>query len=1072
MHDDRSLIEARLRRVLSERIVPAVYPRTVPLEAGIWNAPGEPVPVAEGLAAPREPLRAGDRWGAPWGTSWITVTGTVPAEWAGQSVEALIDLGFDANMPGFQCEGLVYRPDGSPVKGINPNNQWVRVADAADGGERVELHVEAAANPVILDYHPFLPTELGERDTAGAEPQYRIAQLALAVFDETVWNLVLDLEVLGELMAELPEDGERRWDILRAVDHALDALDLQDVNGTAAAARGVLEPVLAAPAVASAHRISAVGHAHIDSAWLWPLRETVRKVARTTANMTNLLETEPEFIFAMSQAHHYAWIKEHRPEVYEKVAKAVRDGRLVPTGGMWTEADTNMPSSEAMARQFVHGKRFFLEEFGVENEEVWLPDTFGFAGGLPQIIKAAGSKWLLTQKISWSTTNKFPHHTFWWEGVDGTRIFTHFPPIDTYNCSMKGREIAHAARNFKEKGSGARRSLAPTGWGDGGGGTTREMIAKAARLRDLEGSARVVWEKPADFFAKAEAEYQDPQVWMGELYLELHRATLTTQVGTKQGNRRSENLLREAELWAATAAVRAADPAGTGSAGGSGDGAAASYQYPYAALDRIWKEVLTHQFHDILPGSSIAWVHRETEEAHARAAEELTSLINAAQRSLAGDSSASGTVSFNAAPHAQDGVPAGGAEAAAAGSSAVPVTVSALMSGGYRMDNGILRVEVDGRGLLVSVFDYATGREAIAPGTPANLLQLHQDFPNAWDAWDVDKHYRHSCVDLLDIDELSAVTDDPEGGAVRITRSFGASRVTQVLSLEAGAHRLDVDTEVDWHETEKFLKLAFPLDVRAERYAAETQFGHLYRPTHGNTSWEAAKFEACNHKFVHFEEPGWGVALVTSSTYGHDVSREVRQDLGTTTTVRASLLRGPKFPDPRTDQGTHRFHHALVPGADIAEAVREGYRANLPARTVPGDRGVAPLVRIDEDAVVLSALKLADDGSGDVIVRCYEAHGGRAEARLTPGFGYSAVTVCDLLERPLPAGDPAVVAVSVAPVGSAEAATAAAAPRNSAASGESAESGGSARSAAPSAEPAVDLRLRPFQLVTLRFTRA
>jgi alpha-mannosidase len=406
-----------------------------------------------------------------------------------------------------------------------------------------------------------------------------------------VWQLVMDLEVLGELMHELPVDSARRWEILRAVDRALDAVDLQDVKGTAVAARACLQEVLATPAQPSAHRISAVGHAHIDSAWLWPLRETVRKVARTTSNMTALLEDEPDFVFAMSQAQQWAWIRDHRPEVWAKVKKAVADGRFVPAGGMWVESDTNMPGSEAMARQFVHGKRFFLDEFGAENDEAWLPDTFGFAAGLPQIIKAAGSKWLLTQKISWSRTNKFPHHTFHWEGIDGTRIFTHFPPVDTYNCSMKGSEIAHAARNFKDKGV-ARHSLAPTGWGDGGGGTTREMVAKAARMRDLEGSATVVWETPADFFTKAEAEYPNPPVWVGELYLELHRATLTSQARTKQGNRRSEHLLREAELWAATAAIRAGFP------------------YPYEQLDRIWKTVLLHQFHDILPGSSIAWLVR------------------------------------------------------------------------------------------------------------------------------------------------------------------------------------------------------------------------------------------------------------------------------------------------------------------------------------------------------------------------------------------------------------------------------------------------------------------------------
>ncbi|MET9244409.1 glycoside hydrolase family 38 C-terminal domain-containing protein [Nonomuraea sp. NPDC003709] len=970
MHDDRNLVEARLQRVLDERIRPAVYPESVPLEVAVWHAPGEPVPVAEGLAATPEPIATGTAWGAPWGTSWFTVTGTVPAEWAGRTVEAILDLGFNENMPGFQSEGLVYRPDGSPVKGLNPRNQWVRIGSPVEGGERVRLHVEAASNPVILGYPPFRPTHLGDRETAGGDPLYRLARMDLAVFDETVWQLVMDLEVLGELMLELPADGTRRWELLRALERALDAVDLQDVNGTAAAARAELTGVLSSPAVPSAHRISAVGHAHIDSAWLWPLRETVRKVARTASNMTALLEDEPDFVFAMSQAQQWAWIKEHRPEVWAKVTKAVAAGRFVPTGGMWVESDTNMPGSEAMARQFVHGKRFFIDEFGIDNEEVWLPDTFGFAAGLPQIIKAAGSKRLLTQKISWSQTNTFPHHTFLWEGIDGTRIFTHFPPVDTYNCSMTGRELAHAARNFKDKGV-ARHSLAPTGWGDGGGGTTREMVAKAARVRDLEGSPAVTWEPPAHFFAKAEAEYPNPPVWVGELYLELHRATLTSQAKTKQGNRRSESLLREAELWAATAAVRA------------------GASYPYERLDRIWKTVLLHQFHDILPGSSIAWVHREARRTYEAVAAELNEIIDTAQRALAGDGERG--VVFNGAPHTRHGVPAGGARAV---SGARWTETRERDGGGFVLENDLLRVEIDARGLVVSARDLTAGRETVPPGQAANLLQLHPDFPNKWDAWDVDEFYRNTVTDLVDADEVSL-----DGDGVRVRRSFGSSTVTQVLTLAGG--RLDILTEVDWHETEKFLKLAFPLDVRADRYASESQYGHAYRATHTNTSWEAAKFEACNHRFVHVEEPGWGVALVNDSTYGHDVTRAVRPDSGTTTTVRVSLLRAPRFPDPETDQGVHRFRHALVPGATIGDAVREGYFVNLPERLVAGAAAeVEPLVTVDDDAVVVTAVKLADDGSGDVIVRFHESRGGRARATLTPGFPVAEVVATDLLERP------------------------------------------------------------------------
>ncbi|CAM4127455.1 glycoside hydrolase family 38 C-terminal domain-containing protein [Nocardia ninae] len=999
MHDDRRLIEDRLGRVLMERIMPAVYPESVPLTASIWVAPDEPVPVAEGLAAPRTPIQSGAPWGAPWGTSWLTVEGTVPAEWAGKTVEAIIDLGFDRNMTGFQCEGLVYRSDGSPVKGLHPRNQWVRVASPAVGGEQVLLHVEAASNPII----PFFaPNALGDKLTAGTEPQYRLGRMDLAVLDEEVWNLVLDLEVLGELMHEMPEDPARRFTIVRAIERALDAVDLQNVNATAAAARACLADVLAAPAIPSAHLISAVGHAHIDSAWLWPLRETVRKVARTTANMTALLADEPEFVFTMSQAAQYDFIKQHRPEVYAKVKEAVAAGRFVPTGGMWVEADTNMPGSEAMARQFVHGKRFFLEEFGVDNQEVWLPDTFGFAAGLPQIIKAAGAKWLLTQKISWSQINKFPHHTFLWEGVDGTRIFTHFPPVDTYNCTMHGREIAHAARNFKDKGR-ASRSLAPTGWGDGGGGTTREMVAKAARMKNLEGSPKVFWDKPAEFFAKAEAEYQNPPVWVGELYLELHRGTLTSQSKTKQGNRRSEHLLREAELWAATATVRK------------------NVEYPYAALDRLWKTVLLHQFHDILPGSSIAWVHREAEQTYAVVAEELAELIERAKWVLGGEQV--GPNAFNPAPHVWRSIPAGAAGPVAA---ARPCAVTERMGGGFVLDNGLLQVEVDARGLVVSVFDVEHLRETLPPGSVANLLQLHPDLPNSWDAWDVDIFYRNRVTDLADADFVVA---EPDSGVVRIGRSFGSSTVEQTLTLHEWV--LEIETSVDWHETEKFLKLAFPLDIHADRYASETQFGHLFRPTHTNTSWEYAKFEACAHRFVHFAEPGWGVALVNDATYGHDVTRTVRADGGTTTTVRASLLRAPRFPDPQTDHGVHRFRHALLPGAAIGDAVNAGYRVNLTPPTPGVAEAVEPLFVIDNDAVVTSAVKLADDGSGDVVLRVYEAQGGRASALVTPGFDAAGFQVCDLLERPLPADT----------------------------------------SASPE-EVGVRLRLRPFQLVTLRFVRS
>ncbi|MEU9120884.1 glycoside hydrolase family 38 C-terminal domain-containing protein [Streptomyces sp. NPDC048506] len=1030
MHDDRLLVEGRLERALEQFIRPAQYPSRVPLRLAVWHAPGSgaspgraesrawgtvPVPVGEALRATYEPFAAGGEWGPPWSTSWFRLTGEVPADWAGRRVEVVIDPGFSGDGPGFQAEGLVYDHDGVPLKGIHPRNRHVPVGAPVHGGEQVRLLLEAAANPAVL--RDFRPTDLGDVRTAPHRPLYRFASADLAVLDETVWHLVLDVEVLSELMHELPADRPRRHEILRALEDMLDALDLHDVGGTAAAGRAALTEVLNRPAAASAHRVSATGHAHIDSAWLWPLRETVRKASRTFANVTQLAREYPELVFACSQAQQYAWVKEHQPHIWERIKEAVREGTWAPVGSMWVESDANMPGGEALARQLAHGKRFFLEELGVETEEVWLPDSFGYTAAFPQLARLAGAKWFLTQKLSWNQSDRMPHHTFWWEGIDGTRVFTHFPPVDTYNARFHATELAHAERNFAEKGR-ATRSLVPFGWGDGGGGPTREMLERARRLRSLEGSPRVEIEPPARFFASAHAEYgAAAPVWSGELYLQYHRGTYTSQAKTKQGNRRSEHLLREAELWAATAAVRA--------------DRRAAYAYPYDALDRIWKTVLLHQFHDILPGSSIAWVHREARDAYAAVAAELTGIIEAAIGALGGTGAtgAGSPVVFNASPYDRDEIvelPSGAAGEGTGERTAVAVHVPALGSaavhpagagsptpalppvraatdptGTVTLDNGLLRVRIDRDGLLTSVYDLHAGREVLAPGARGNLLQLHPDHPNKYDAWDLDRHYRNRHTDLTDAESVELTASGPLAAAVRVTKAFGAgSRIDQVLTLRAGSRRLDIRTDVDWHESEKVLKAAFPLDVHAERSTSEVQFGHLHRPTHTNTSWDDARFEICAHRWLRVAEPGYGVALVNDSTYGHDVTRAPHPE-GLGTTVRLTLLRAPHSPDPETDQGTHRFTYALLPGAGVGTAVAEGLALNLPLRTATGAPPVAPLIRVDHPAITVESVKLAEDRSGDVVVRLYESRGGRATGTLCPGFPVERVTVTDLLERPL-----------------------------------------------------------------------
>ncbi|MEV7619553.1 glycoside hydrolase family 38 C-terminal domain-containing protein [Microbacterium sp. NPDC089321] len=967
MHEETSLTVGRVNRVLLERVRPAVHSARVPLEITAHQLPGEPISPAEGLALDFQPFEAGTMWGPAWGTTWFRLRGQVPAEWAGRKVEALIDLGFDINMTGFQCEALAYRPDGTPIKSINPRNQWLPV-DVACGGA-VEFYLEGASNPVLLDYHPFLPTQEGDIRTSSPEPLYRVRHMDLAVFEPEVFDLSLDLEVLIELQAELPETSPRRMRILQALDNALDALDLQRIVETAPDARAQLVDVLASPADASAHRIAAVGHAHIDSAWLWPVRETIRKVARTTSSMTTLIDEQPDFLYGMSSAQQYAWIKEHRPEVFERVRDAVKAGRFLPLGGMWVESDTVMPTGESLVRQFSHGQRFFEREFGIRSKGVWLPDSFGYSPALPQLMRRAGFEWFFTQKISWNQRNVFPHHSFLWEGIDGSRMFTHFPPMDTYNSQLSGMEVAKASRQFKENRV-ATMSIAPVGWGDGGGGTTREMTGKAQRMASLEGAAQVEWKHPDAFFDDAKAELTDPAVWVGELYLELHRGTLTSQHATKALHRWAEQALIEAELWAATAAVQL------------------GAEYPHDELDRLWQLVLLHEFHDILPGTSIAWVHREAVEVLSGVLTDARDLASTARAALAGEGERE--LVF-------DRMTAGASAAVATGAS---VTLSDGENGAFVLSNDLVTVTVSGEGLITSAIDRATGRETIPAGKPANLFQLHQDFPNMWDAWDIDRYYKNRVDDLTAVSSIEASMVD--GAAVVVVkRQFSASALTQTISLRPGSRTVSLRNDIDWHETEKLLKLAFPLDIFARETLAETQFGFQRRVTHVNTSWEAAKFETSMHRFVLAQEDdGFGAALINDSIYGYDTSRDVDGD-DVTTTVRLSLLRAPRFPDPDTDHGRHRIEVGLVIGADAEIATAEGIRLNAPATVVRGGQDVRPLVSVSGKGVVLSSVKLADDRSGDVIVRVYEALGRRTTGSLTVGFTHSGIREVSLIEDEL-----------------------------------------------------------------------
>jgi alpha-mannosidase len=1024
-----SIRVSRINRVLHEFVRPRRRGPSVPLDVSAYHVHGEPVPAAQALAAEYAPFLLGQSWGPPWDTTWFRLRGHIPPEWAGREVALGFGIG-NAGSTGFGAEALLWR-DGRPVQGLSPNHREHLLTTAAAGGEDIEVFVEAAANPPSpFGANPW-PLLLAEPQGA---PLFTLQQADLHVRDpdfDAFWH---DFRVLVELMTELPAGDPHAARLRAGLEEACNLLELPDISDSWRRAQPLLQELLAQRAAPLTHAVSIVGHAHLDTAWLWPLRETMRKCARTFSTVLELMDRYPEYRFVVSQAQHLAWMRDHYPELWARMKERIAEGRLEPTGSMWVESDCNIPSGESLVRQIVYGKRFYLEECGIETNDVWLPDVFGYSAALPQIMKSSGIRWFLTQKLSWNQYNVLPHHSFLWEGIDGSRVFTHFPPADTYNGNVSVRELRFVVENFKDHDR-TTRSLYLFGWGDGGGGPTAEMLESARRLADIDGVPRLTMEGARQFFTEAEADLHDPAVWVGELYLEYHRGTYTSQAATKRGNRRAEFDLRDVELWSSLA---------------PGD------RYPGGELEALWKLLLLHQFHDIIPGSGIHWVYEDTARDHARISTEAARLVDDALHRHVDVIDTTGrhhpVVVFNSLSHERqelitlDAPPqvtavmdrsgvARPVQRDEAGRALFEVTVpacgyqvydlvtadpslSATVTGDARsLENDHLRIEVDDQGLLSSVFDKSTGRQVLAPGTTGNRMQLHPDYPNFYDAWDIDRFAFDQVVDLDEVESVDLVERGPLRAGIRVVRRFGDSRVTQVMRLAAGSRCLDFDTEVDWHETNRLLKVAFPVDVRSHRATYEIQYGHVERPTHANTSWDVARFEVCAHKWADLSEPGYGVAVLNDCKYGYDISGNV---------IRLSLLRAPTWPDPLADRGLHRFRYRLLPHAgDLRPAgvIDAGYDLNVPLRAVTtsphagmlGSSG--SMLSVDAANVVVEVVKRGDEDARALIVRLYEAWGQRGPVTVrTPGTIRRA-TVTDLLERELgpTAVDGATVTLDMAP---------------------------------------------------------
>jgi alpha-mannosidase len=893
----------------------------------------------------------GQAFGPQWATYWFRVEATIPESWAGACVELAWDSGSEATL---------WR-DGEPLQGLNAGatarRTEARLTDAAAGGERVAVAIEMACNSWM-----------------GAADAVRLERCGLVRFDPEAWETAWDFEALRQLEAEPDLEPAMAGHLLAELNRFCAAWD----TGDRAAAREILAGLLAHGNPGRVHRMTAIGHAHLDTAWLWPLAESRRKVIRSFANQLALMDRYPEHRFAASSAQHYAWLQEDAPSVFARVRERAREGRWEVVGGAWVEPDCNLPSGESLVRQLLYGQRAFEGWFGRRCREYWSPDTFGHNGQMPQILRGAGIDRFMTQKLSWNQFTSPPHHSFRWEGIDGSAVLAHFPPADTYNAHVTIPELRAAAARYRDHDRSAS-SLLVFGHGDGGGGPAAEMLELTRRARDLQGVPQVEVGTSDAFFSRLGEELIDPPTLVGELYFEYHRGTYTSQARTKRGNRTGERLLHEAEAAAALACrLRGAE-------------------YPADELRALWRTLLLNQFHDILPGSSIREVYEDAERDHAAVAAGAARLRDAAVAAL-GEPGAD-PAPLNLAPFPRREVtedPAGRlvmADAPAYGFGEPVEPDDGVRADGLVLENGHLRAELDAAGRLLSLVDRATGRETLAG--PGNVLELSADRPAQWDAWELEPYYADTRRATAGAHHHEVVA----GGPLRAEIAFehrigGASTVRQVVRLDAGARRLEFRTTIEWAERHALLQVAFPLLVRAATAAYEMQFGVATRPTHVNTAADLAQFEVPGHRFGDLSEHGFGVALLTDSTYGFSARGNE---------LRLSLLRGPTEPDPEADLGSHELAYAVFPHAGGWQAggvVAEARRFNEPILWAPG----GPPGAAEADGLVLDTIKRAED-SDALVLRLYEPHGARGTAHVRLAFPFTDVRRSNLLEdrgEPLP----------------------------------------------------------------------
>ncbi|KAG2207470.1 hypothetical protein INT47_004218 [Mucor saturninus] len=977
----------------------------------------------EAVAQKFEDFKLGQKkFGPSWSTHWFLLNITIPEELNGEQVVIQWDMG---------CEGMVWSTDGIPLQGLTGGSDQSRhdyiVTEKASTGDKYTFYIEAACNGMF---------GVGANDAMVADPNryFELSKADLVVANKDTQSLYHDLTIIRGIAFDTDQDSSRARQALWTANEVINNY-IGDDRKSIQKCIQITQTFLSATSGSGQHQITAVGNCHIDTAWLWPYDETKRKIARSWSSQLNLIERYPDYIFTGSQVQQYEWLKDLYPPLFDKIKKIEKTGQWEIIGGSWVEHDTNMPSGESLCRQMLLGQRFFEKHFGKRTRVFWLPDSFGYSAQLPQVLRESGCDYFFTQKLSWNNINKFPLSTFWWTGIDDTSILAHLTPAETYTASVTPGEVYKCSKNHRDIES-SNSSLLVYGHGDGGGGPTPEMLERLKRMKEVDGLPTVKPGSASAFFENLEEKSDRLQAYKGELYLEFHRGTYTSQALVKRGNRKGEIIIRDAEILATAAKLHS-------------NHIDAKYSYPFEELTRLWKLLCLNQFHDCLPGSAINLAYVDVHKFHREVISESLTLRHKAQSLLIterpkenGHDKDQGVIVFNTLPWVRsdviispekgtkwtnqqwdgdyeyllvENIPGLGASGFVENTNDFKFVLNeraakaySTKSGHFVLENINLKATFNSDGQLIELLDKKSDRGNLVPkNSLGNILQLYEDVPTYWDAWDVEIYHLQKYVNLEGQKTLKIISEGPLKAELRFQHKISdVSSIEQVISLTCIGERIEFDSFVDWHESHQFLKVEFTWDIVTDFATYDIQYGVVRRPNHYNTTIDSAKFEVCGHKFADISESNYGIALMNDCKYGYATHGR---------TQRLSLLRAPKGPDEIADMGQHKFKYAIYPhrgsfsSSNVMQAALE-FNTPLSIRHAKGSdiqsgHVMHSLFRMDPpNQIIIDTVKLAEDDAGkgkQVILRLYEAYGGTSSAILHSNLKIKRIQISNILEDDL-----------------------------------------------------------------------